>query len=158
MLFPKQEASKLKPVSTSTPTPVIEKETSDTQWRPSGAILIVEDEEVIRELSATILEEMGFKTLCAEDGLVGLNMFREHADDIAAVILDLNMPNMNGKEAFEEIRKIDPEIPIILASGYSEEDVIRRFTEKSHNTGFLQKPFMVDTLEEKLRTFLKNTQ
>ncbi len=153
LLFPKQETPQ-----EPAPSPIIDKETFDTHWRPSGAILIVEDEEVIRELSATILQDMGYKTLCAEDGLEGLNMFREHAADIAAVILDLNMPNMNGKEAFDEIRKLDPEIPIILASGYSEEDVIRKFTEKSHNTGFLQKPFMVDTLEEKLRTFLKNTQ
>ncbi len=151
LLFPKHETEQPDLDGRSTPTTQ-----GFDDWKAEGAILIVEDEEVIRELSATLLQDMGFKTFCAEDGLEGLEMFKAHADEISAVILDLNMPNMNGKEAFEEIRKINQETPIILASGYSEEEVIRKFTEKSHNTGFLQKPFMVDRLEQKLKELLSH--
>lgn len=153
LLFPEHESPNI--IQAPPPSdPVIDNQA----WKPSGAILVVEDEEVIRELSATLLEDMGYKTLCAEDGLEGLKMFQAHSEEISAVILDLNMPNMNGKEAFEEIRKIKPETPIILASGYSEEEVIRKFTEKSHKTGFLQKPFMVDKLEAKLKELLQSSR
>jgi two-component system, cell cycle sensor histidine kinase and response regulator CckA len=122
-------------------------------WHGSGTILVVDDEESVRTIAARMLELFGFSVLLAADGKQGVELFRENKDEIAAVILDLTMPHMNGEEAFREIRRIRSDARVMLVSGYSEQDTADRFAGKNLN-GFLQKPFKPDELRDKLRMVL----
>jgi two-component system, cell cycle sensor histidine kinase and response regulator CckA len=123
------------------------------EWRGSGTVLVVDDEETVRSITAQLLESLGFRVLLAPDGREGVRMFREHAADITLVILDMTMPHMNGEEAFTEMRRIRGDARVLLVSGYSEEDATSRFAGKGL-AGFLQKPFRTDELREKMREIL----
>ena len=96
-----------------------------------------------------ILERMGFSVLTAPDGREALKVFREHADEIVCVLLDLTMPHMDGEEAFREMRYLHPDVTVILCSGYNEQDATQRFAGKGL-AGFIQKPYNMAVLREKL--------
>jgi len=91
------------------------------KWRGSGTILVVDDDEGIRELAEESLRRAGLSVLCASNGREGVETFRKHRDEIRAVLLDRTMPDISGEEAFDEIRRIRPDARIVLVSGYSEE-------------------------------------
>ncbi|MCF7810753.1 PAS domain S-box protein [bacterium] len=128
-----------------------EEATSDKKG--SGTILVVDDEEIIRSLADRVLTRAGFKVLLASDGLNGVNTFRKHADEIRLVLLDLTMPRMNGEEVFEEIKKINNEVQIILSSGYDEVEASKRFAGKGLS-GFIQKPYRPSSLSNKILELL----
>ena len=81
-------------------------------------IVIVDDEEMVRSVAARMIERTGFSVLTASHGAEAVELFRERHDEIACVLLDLNMPHMDGEETFEELRKISGDVPVILSSGY----------------------------------------
>ena len=118
-------------------------------WRGSGTVLIVDDEETVCAVGKQILERMGFSVLTAPDGREALKVFREHADEIVCVLLDLTMPHMDGEEAFREMRYLHPDVTVILCSGYNEQDATQRFAGKGL-AGFIQKPYNMAVLREKL--------
>jgi len=118
-----------------------------------GTILIVDDEESIRGFLCAMLESLGFEVLEAGDGREALTVLEEHADSISLVLLDLTMPHLGGEETFMELRKIRDNLPVILMSGYSEEEVTSLFAGKGI-TGFLQKPFRIEKLQEILHLTL----
>jgi YesN/AraC family two-component response regulator len=91
----------------------------------------------------------------AKDGREAVEQFREHAGEIAAVLLDVTMPKLGGEEAFLEIRKIQRDARVILSSGYSEEDFAKHFAGEEVN-GFLHKPYQPEELIEKLRQVLES--
>lgn len=128
-------------------------EVKDRNWRGNGTVLIVDDEKTVRAVGKQMLERLGFGVLDASDGREALRMFRAHAQEIACVLLDLTMPNMDGEEAFREIRNIDPNVPIVLCSGYNEQEATQRFADKGL-AGFIQKPFSMAALREKLTEVL----
>jgi len=117
--------------------------------RVSGSVLVVDDEDAIRSVSASTLERYGFTVLEARDGLKGVEIFSRHQNEISAVVLDLTMPHVDGEAVLREIRQIRPEIPVILSSGYSEHDIKGRFAADGF-TGFLQKPYPMRKLVEKV--------
>lgn len=125
----------------------------ESLWKGSGTILLVDDEEQVREINSLLLQELGFEVRSAEDGARGLEIFKAHADEVDMVILDLTMPELNGAEVFEEIRKLRPGAKVLLASGYSEEEAVRRFTVDGL-VGFIQKPFLLNALSAKLKECL----
>ena len=106
-------------------------------------------------VTAQLLETFGFDVITAADGLEGVEEFKKHCGTIAAVVLDMTMPNMNGEEAFHEIRKLQPDARVLLVSGYSEQEATTRFAGKGL-AGFLQKPFKADDLRRKMRSVLKD--
>jgi CheY-like chemotaxis protein len=118
-------------------------------WQGTGTVLFVDDEESVRTVVKAMLESAGFTVLLAADGAEGVSVFREHADAIRVVLLDMTMPRMGGDEAFGEMRAIRPEVPVVLCSGYTEQDALDRFALEGF-AGFLQKPFQIDTLLEKI--------
>ncbi len=120
----------------------------------SGPVLVVEDEAGIRNLAKTALESSGFTVLEAEDGREAIEIMGRHVGDISAVLLDMTMPYMSGEETFTEIRKLDPQVPIILCSGYSEQDVSSRFAGRDA-AGFVQKPYRLSDLVSKLQEILR---
>jgi PAS domain S-box-containing protein len=119
----------------------------------SGTILVIDDEDVIRQAARAALEKSGFEVLSAENGHAGVDLFREQSGRISLVILDLTMPVMGGEEAFDLLRAIKPDVPILLASGYDESDAVARTATKNF-AGFLQKPFDVNRLTEAVASAL----
>ena len=111
--------------------------------------LLVDDEETVRAVAKRMLEKLGFEVLLARDGVEGVAQFERHHEELACVLLDLTMPHMDGEEAFRRMRHIDDSVPVILSSGYNEQDVVHRFAGKGL-TAFIQKPFRKDRLVEVL--------
>lgn len=126
---------------------------TDAGWRGTGTILVVEDDPPVRRVIVRILESSGFTVLKAGEGLAGVEAFQAHANDILMVVLDMTMPRMLGEEALAQMKAIRPDIPVILMSGYTEQEAANRLS-KQDLVGFLQKPFKKEHLMEKLRTIL----
>jgi signal transduction histidine kinase/ActR/RegA family two-component response regulator len=110
-----------------------------------ATVLVVDDEEVVRGVARTALELEGYRVLVAKDGQEGLSLFRENASRIDAIVLDMTMPRMDGAEALFAIRQISRDLPVILSSGYSEQDTLARCAGLSGVT-FIQKPYTPDRL------------
>ncbi len=119
-------------------------------WRGSGTVLLVDDEQAVRQVGTRMLERLGYTVLAARDGREGVDTFALHADDIDLVLLDMTMPRLSGEEAFQEIRRMSSEVRVVLMSGYNEQDAVRRFSGQGL-AGFIQKPLSMDLLREKLR-------
>lgn len=118
-----------------------------------GTILVVEDVPLIRSVVAAMLESLGCTVLQAEDGVQALELFDQHPKDIWCVISDIVMPRMNGWETLEALRRRSPGIPVIFASGYTEEQLL----EESHGEMpdiYLEKPFQFAKLKEALASIL----
>lgn len=142
------------PASDKTEEPPAEAAVSGHRAGPSrGTILVVDDETGMRSLARAILEKSGYAVITASDGHDAIRIFRRHAGEVAAIILDLTMPLMNGEEAARELRAIRDGVPIILSSGYSEQEVAIRFAGSGLD-GFLQKPYEPAALTEKLQRVL----
>ena len=119
-------------------------------------ILIVDDEEMIRTLSVAMLEAFGYDTLVATDGEKALEIFRNEGSRISLVLLDQSMPTMDGLAVFKQMRAIRPEVKVLLASGYSEQEVAARYQGLGLN-GFIQKPFNVKHLSDEVRRVLQDS-
>ena len=118
-------------------------------WIGTKTVLVVDDEAPVRKIGERMLSRLGVTVLTAENGLQAVEIFREHADAIDCVLLDLTMPYMSGAEAFRELRRIRSEVRVILSSGYDEQEVTRQFSEEDR-IGFIQKPYELKDLERKL--------
>ncbi len=110
-----------------------------------GTILIIDDEAPIRTTVSGMVAALGFSALQASSGAEGLRMLQERHAAIAAVLLDLTMPLMNGEETMRQLRLIDRQVPVILMSGYSQTETVSRFNGQGL-AGFLQKPFTISEL------------
>jgi PAS domain S-box-containing protein len=124
---------------------------SEAQWRGSGLVMLVDDEEIIRSIASDMLTELGFDVMTAQDGREAVDLFRRNRERIAFVVLDLTMPYMSGEEAFREMRRIDPEVRVIMSSGYNEHEVTQKFMGKGL-AGFIQKPYSLATLMDVTRS------
>ena len=120
--------------------------------RGTGLILVVDDDSNVLNLARAILERYGYTVLIAENGKAALQVFRDNAEKITAVLMDLTMPVMGGGEAFQLMNQIRPEIPVIISSGYGEAEVREQFTEAL--AGVIQKPYTVAELGRKIETIL----
>ncbi len=118
--------------------------------RGSGTILVVDDEQSLLRLTQSILEHCGYRVLVARDGHQAVEIFRQHAATIKAVLLDMAMPVMSGKEAFSLIREIRADVPIVISSGYSEV-VTRELFSVGTVVGFVQKPYTAAHLCKEIR-------
>jgi signal transduction histidine kinase/CheY-like chemotaxis protein len=119
-------------------------------WHGSGTVLVVDDEEIVRNLASRIIEHAGFTVLTANDGEEAIQLYQQHKKDIACVLLDLTMPKLNGEETFRELRQISSGVRVILSSGYSEETATGHFAGLGL-AGFIQKPYQLDTMIATLR-------
>ena len=123
-------------------------------WQTTGTVLLVDDEGTIRELGTEMLQELGFDVLTAGNGREALEIFNPKKDEIACVILDLTMPRMDGEETFRELRRIKPDVRVVLSSGYNEQEVTQKFIGKGL-AGFIQKPYRMAELGRKLREVIE---
>ncbi len=125
---------------------------SGADWRGHGTVLVIEDEDEVREVVGRMLERLGFHVIAAQDGVAALERLDEHDGSVAAVLLDLSMPRMGGYEVLQRIRGRKPELPVILMSGYTEQEVASKVLDaRSGVVGFLQKPFLPEDLTSVLR-------
>lgn len=121
--------------------------------RGTETIMLVDDEDVLLDVNREILEGQGYSVMTARNGKEALEVFRSHRNEIALVLLDMVMPGINGEETFGHLKHIDPEVKVILASGYSTNDQIRNMMRKGC-CAFLQKPFGNLELMMKIREVL----
>ena len=119
-------------------------------WKGHGHVLVVDDEETVRNLTRRMLERAGFTVLAAEDGRHAVEIFKRVMAEVDLVILDLTMPHLDGEACFRELRLMKPEIKVILSSGYNEQDVVNLFAGKGL-AGFIQKPYTTAELIAKVR-------
>jgi len=122
-----------------------EGEASAADLRGAGTILLVDDEETVRSTATSALESYGYKVVIAYDGESALNTFRRDRESVSLILLDLTMPVLDGEAVLERLREIDPNVRVILSSGFSESEATRRF-EGKHLSGFLQKPYTAQSL------------
>lgn len=116
-------------------------------------ILLVDDETDVLEIGTVMLKQIGFAVITANSGLNAIEVFNTCCEDIDCVLLDLSMPRMDGGQTLQELRRIKPDIPIILVSGYAEEDLKVKFARQNVNS-FIQKPYDESILIEKLNRTL----
>ena len=109
-------------------------------------IMLVDDEETVRGIGTEMLKELGFTAITAADGREAIVVFKQNPE-IAFVILDLTMPQMDGEQCFRELRQIRPDIKVIMSSGYNEREVTRKFVGKGL-AGFIQKPYTLSVLRD----------
>jgi nitrogen-specific signal transduction histidine kinase/CheY-like chemotaxis protein len=125
----------------------------ESHWIGSGTILVVDDEESVRQVAAELLQSLGFQVVTAVDGLDALARYRESGVPIRAVLMDLTMPHLDGVETFRELRRLDPACCVVLTSGYNEQEAIQDFLGKGL-AGFVQKPFLREGLMNAMRQAL----
>lgn len=111
------------------------------------------DDDSLRKLAQTVLEAFGYKVIAAEDGEDAVRKFIENQNDIQLCIFDMIMPKMNGNEAFEEIKKIRPDIKVLFGSGYTA-DIIQRKGIIEEGLDFVLKPVTPKDLLRKVREIL----
>ena len=119
----------------------------------SGTVLVVDDEDVIREVAQDMIESMGFNVLQASDGLQALEMYQEHGKIISVVLLDLTMPKMDGKACFYALKGDDANVKVLISSGYHESEIREKFVGEEL-VGFVQKPYTYEKLEHALHMAL----
>jgi len=125
--------------------------TRNDNWKGSGTALLVDDEETVRAIGCEMLREIGFDVLTASDGREAMEIFKQSRSNISVVILDLTMPHMDGEQCFRELRMIDPNVKVIMSSGFSENEVTQKFAGKGL-AGFIQKPYKLSELAGALRS------
>ena len=141
------------------PCPRAETSTHDSvsapreQFRGSGSVLVVDDDETVRSVARHMLERSGFTVLTARDGCEGVATFEACRDDVALVLLDLTMPTLGGEEAFRAMRQMRPDVRVVLMSGFSSHELASRCGSEGM-AGFIQKPFRVEELQECLTSIL----
>ena len=115
---------------------------------PTGRVLIVDDEPAVRMLAKAVLEYAGYATLSAINGSEALELYAAHKDELLAILLDLNMPGIHGRKVYEELRKSDERIPVLLSSG------LEGWTPPPGRHRFLAKPYRPQDLLDELATLL----
>ena len=114
---------------------------------------MVDDEPSVRSIVAHMLTVMGLEPVFATDGREGVEVFRTNPGRFALVLLDLTMPHMDGAEAFTELRRLRADVPVVLMSGFNEQEALVRFAGKGI-ASFIQKPFALDSLRSVIRSVL----
>lgn len=127
---------------------------STTPPKPTGRALYVDDESPLREVGESMLRALGWTCLLAADGEEALQLYREHRDTIDVVMLDMTMPKMDGRQTLHALRELDPNVRVVLMSGFSETELREKFAEDAVN-GTLQKPFDLASLRQVLGRAVK---
>jgi PAS domain S-box-containing protein len=116
----------------------------------AGTVLVVDDEGIVRDLAVMALKPLGYDLLTAQDGEEAVALYRANPGRINVVVMDMTMPRMDGLEAFQRIRALDPRARVILSSGYSEKEAVHAARELNPE-GFLQKPYRIQELIQQVQ-------
>jgi len=126
---------------------------------PTGheTVLFVDDEEMIIDVSKEMLKTLGYEVLTARNGREAIEVYKENRDRIDIVIMDMIMPEMGGGEAYDRLKEINPDIKVLLSSGYSINGQAKEILERGCN-GFVQKPYSIKDLSRTIREVLDKDQ
>jgi CheY-like chemotaxis protein len=124
--------------------------------RGNGTILLVEDEEVIADVSREILEELGYKVFVAHNGSEAIETYRQKENEIDLLILDMIMPGIGVEETFDTLKSMNPDVRVILSSGYSINNRVTNLIDRGCN-GFIQKPYNIENLSRKIKEIMNVT-
>ncbi len=127
-----------------------------SEWSATGLVLLVDDDAHVRTVTELLLRDIGFEVLALATGRDAIREFRERAEQVRAVVLDVTMPDLGGDQVLRELRLRRADVPVLLCSGYSQEEMGDRFAA-SDLASFLQKPYAFDTLRSRLRELLERT-
>ncbi len=116
-------------------------------------MLLIDDEEVVREIGSDMLKTLRLKCLTAANGTEGIELFKKHAADISLVILDIEMPGISGEKVFHILRELRPEVKILIASGYGR-DYLETEIFKAKISHFIPKPFKTEQLSYQVNKLL----
>jgi len=155
LFFPVSEEAMRQPQMAENDREVTSCSPSSRKFKEGGMVMVVEDEEILRDMAAAMLGSSGFTVLKAKDGIEALEIFRQHQSEIKFVLSDLTMPRMNGWETLNALRKLQPGIPVILASGYDKAHVM----EGDHPEmpqAFLAKPYNLKAMRNAISQVLEN--
>jgi len=123
---------------------------------PNGArelILIVDDEEFVTMIAQRVLTDEGYRVVTAKDGFQAIDIYRNLKDQIMLVILDFTMPVMDGADVFAELQTINPKVPVVLSSGFAEQEPLRNMLSRGLR-GFMPKPYTQQKLLAQVRSTL----
>lgn len=126
----------------------------NTKSNKQSVILIADDDDLCLDVGVKMLQKLGYEVLDARDGKEAIEVFSNNKDNIQLVILDMKMPH-NGSTTFDKLKKINADVKVLIASGYTEDRRIREM-KKQGCCGFIQKPFRLSTLTEQITNALKN--
>ncbi|MBT8370737.1 MAG: PAS domain S-box protein [Desulfobacterales bacterium] len=132
-----------------------EKGAATAMIKGSGNVLLIDDEEMVVDVGRELLQELGYSVMPALSGREAIDIFRTNQGKIDLIIMDMIMPGMGGGETFDRLRKIDPEIKVLLSSGYSIDGQATKILQRGCN-GFIQKPFKLNQLAEKIQKIMEN--
>ena len=121
--------------------------------RGSETILLVEDQPAVAATAREMLQALGYHVHVAQSGLKALELFARYKNSVDLIILDMIMPGLSGSETYDSVKKIEPNIKVILCSGYSIEGQAAQILEKGCNA-FIQKPFTINDLSAKIKEVL----
>jgi len=144
------------PASRTKVAPVEVSEQKEMIFNGKGLVLLVDDEKGVIEVCSEMLEHLGYQVKAVSNGVDALAVLKTGTQKIDLVILDMVMPRMNGEETFDKIRALDPDMRVLVSSGYSRETEIEKMMKKGCN-GYIAKPFDIAALSEKLNTVFKGT-
>lgn len=116
-------------------------------------ILLAEDDELVRNMALAILQHVGYEVIVAQDGDDAIAKYKDHAEKIGLLLFDLVMPKKNGNEAYNEIKKLKPNIKVLFASGYLPE-INRQKKLADTNAFFIFKPYLPSVFLQKVRKIL----
>ena len=125
----------------------------DEKLRGTETALFVDDEDMIIEVAGELLEQLGYKVLTTGSGREAIETYEKNKERIDMVLLDMIMPDMSGGETYDKLKEINPDIKVLLASGYSMNGTATGIMDRGCN-GFIQKPFKMKELSQKLREIL----
>ena len=131
------------------------KEITEEVIKGTETILLIDDEEMIIEVGKEMLENLGYTVLSAKSGKEAITTYQKDMDRIEGVILDMVMPGMGGSETYDRLKAINPDIKVLLSSGYNIDGLAKTILAKGCD-GFIQKPFSLEDLSKKLRELLDN--
>ncbi len=130
-----------------------EEEPSEEVLRGEEMILLVDDEEMIMDAGKEMLEEMGYRVITATSGQEAVDIFEKRKDEIDMVILDMVMPGVSGGKSYDRLKELDPDVRVLLSSGYSMDGEAAEILKRGCN-GFIQKPFDMKEISNKIREIL----
>jgi len=133
--------------------PVKEKKVYENVLRGTETILLVDDEDMIIQVGQDMIESLGYEILTAKNGKEAVEIYEKNIEKIDMVILDIIMPVMDGGETYDKLKKINPDIKVLLSSGYGINGQATEILDRGCN-GFIQKPFNMRALSKKIRDIL----
>ncbi|MDD2898136.1 MAG: response regulator [Desulfuromonadaceae bacterium] len=128
-----------------------------TPWTGHGTVLLIEDEDRLMLIAKAFLLNLGFTVIEASNGKEALELYHKNSSDISLVVTDVGMPTMNGYELFIELKKLKPELPIIISSGFGDEDISSNLFRRDI-AGLISKPYRFDQFRDVLRRVVEGTE